>query len=449
VSASFSRTDVPQLAIVRVCSAGGPYDDGDILSIAFSAPSVCRIVRHGELLAPGKVIGESLATADTVGDMPVPAAPVEGMPAPADVARARIEAEPLIPETISISVTVAAGPYAVGDELTLSFLDPRIGRIHSSPLAAARVDATPFEVGRIHSTLSGRASTAGSAETGELLHAAKASLVPAQSTNDDATADALRLDDVLNVTTMRRETERATPRTVESLEDCRPSPLVARTRLAWTSDRAHRFVQVCDRLFTVERLGWYRHALAMRLLLPDEIVCGDLATDREIADDLRILAESALETLGRPMLAAFMPNFSVTSEWLDSLDNAAAAQSLSRLRATLTRRAPARTIGNVTNGEVTRTQGSIALDELTSAPGTSAEALLPLLIANISPLAAVTEKLTAYRAALTELFGQTAGSAEPVRLSQMALPNHTLDDRLWHLVGVVNDAFVAPHESGA
>jgi hypothetical protein len=238
-----------------------------------------------------------------------------------------------------------------------------------------------------------------------------------------------------------------TQRDTERTEVHDPSTLAARTRLVWTRDRAHRFVQVCDRLFTVERLGWYRHAFAMRLLLPDEIACGHVACDCVVADQLDILTASAIETLGRPMLAAFMPSFSVTSEWLDSLDDPAAARALSRMRATLMDGADTRAIQDGANGDASVTEGAIALRELTSAPGTSVEALLPLLIANVSPLPSVTEKLTAYRAALTELFGQTAGSAEPVRLSQMALPNHTLDDRLWHLVGVVSDAFVDPSES--
>jgi hypothetical protein len=367
----FSQTDVPQLAIVRVHSAGGPYAENDILSLAFATPSVCRIVRHGESQV-------TVRGADTSHG-----------------------AESIVPDTISASIIVAAGPYAAGDELTLSFLDPKIARIHLSPLAARRVVRSETGLGmpRMQQSVS--------------------------------------------------EPRVNAPHETEAAEDAGPSMLAAQTRLVWTSDRAQRFVQVCDRLFTVERLGWYRHAFAMRLLLPDAIVCGEAAVDRDIADDLRLLAESATETLGHPMLTAFMPSFSVTSEWLESLDNAVAAKSLSHLRATLMQRAPARTFGEHQSSDVRCTAGTILIDELMSVPVGSAEALLPLLIANVSPLNAVTEKLTAYRAALTELFGQTAGSAEPVRLSQMALPNHTLDDRLWHLVGVVSDEFVAPPESHA
>jgi hypothetical protein len=213
-----------------------------------------------------------------------------------------------------------------------------------------------------------------------------------------------------------------------------------RTRLLWSSDRARRFVQVCDKLFTVDRLGWHRHALTMRLLIPDEVSCGDATADRAIAEHLRVLRASALESLGRPLLAAFMPNFTVTPEWLDALDDPAATRALAALREIFGAHAidPAEAL---VAGDQAWTEGVINRAELDGTPPTSCEALLPLLIANRSPLAAVTEKLTAYRRALIELFGQTAGSAETVRLSHMAQPNHILDDRLWQLVGAVGEGF--------
>jgi hypothetical protein len=213
-----------------------------------------------------------------------------------------------------------------------------------------------------------------------------------------------------------------------------------RTRLLWSADRARRFVQVCDKLFTVDRLGWHRHALTMRLLIPDEVSCRDAIADREITEHLRVLRASALESLGRPLLAAFMPNFTVTPDWLDALDDPAATRALAALREIFAAHASDDAAGPVAKDPVW-TEGEISCTELDGTPPTSCEALLPLLIANVSPLAAVTEKLTAYRRALIDLFGQTAGSAETVRLSHMAQPNHILDDRLWQLVGAVGEGF--------
>jgi hypothetical protein len=178
----------------------------------------------------------------------------------------------------------------------------------------------------------------------------------------------------------------------------------------------------------------------MRMLLPDEIVSTDASSAAEIADHLRLLRESTAEALGRPLVAAFMPNFSVTTEWLDSLDHPTAAHSVSRLREVLLRDSldvePVERDGNIA-----WTEGIVTHRELEEISATSVEAMLPLLIANFSPRATVTEKLTAYRHALIELFGQTTGSPEAVRLSQMTLPNHILDDCLWQLVGCVSEAF--------
>ena len=195
-----------------------------------------------------------------------------------------------------------------------------------------------------------------------------------------------------------------------------------------------------DKLFTVDRLGWYRHAFAMRLLVPDEVSCGDSEADREVAQHLRALRNATAETLGRPLLAAFMPNFSVTPEWLDTLDDPAAARALASVRDVVARYATDEP-NPCESDDPGWTHGDVLRSHLTIAPLANVEAALPLLIANVSRFAAVTEKLTDYRRALIELFGQTAESVETVRLKQMAQPNHTLDDRLWQLVGTVGECF--------
>jgi hypothetical protein len=350
--------DLPDLTIVRALTGAGPFATGDVLSVAFNSPTVGRLERHE----------------------PPQLAAGPGRPG-----------EALLPETLSVAVLVGAGPYAEGDVLTLSFVDPRIARIHASSSQSVCEREQRNEV-----------------QPRTLTDAAPATqaLAPAQPRRSLATANGHGV----------------------------------RTRLSWSADRVRRFVQVSDKLFTVDRLGWYRHAFAMRLLVPDEISCGECEADGEIAQHLRTLRSATTETLGRPLLAAFMPNFSVTPDWLDTLDEPAAARALSGLREVLT--------AHVTN-EPSRyetadsdwTHGEVLRSQLTIAPLASVEATLPLLIANVSTFGSITEKLTDYRRALLELFGQTAESVETVRLKQMAQPNHTLDDRLWQLVGAVGEHF--------
>jgi hypothetical protein len=200
-------------------------------------------------------------------------------------------------------------------------------------------------------------------------------------------------------------------------------------------------VQVVDRLFTVDRLGWYRHALAMRLLVPDEIRCGDAVLDATAAAALQALRDAAIEALGGPLLEAFMPNFSVTAEWLDALDAPAGARSLAHLRTTIeavdvTRAAPAEFAPDPES-----TVGTVLATELSATADLSVEATLPVFIPYRSSFPEVTDRLAAYRHALIELFGQTARSAKLVRLTQMAEPSHALDDRLWQLVGTIGESF--------
>jgi hypothetical protein len=337
--------DLPELTIVHVLTSAGPFAQGDAVSIAFVSPTVARLLPHAaRAISPGG--------GDTA----------------------------LLPETLSARVVVDAGPYAEGDVLTLSFVDPRFARLH----ALARPDPEPRAP-----------ATAPSPFTPE-PHPTPARVL--------TTAGGVR------------------------------------TRLGWSADRARRFVQVCDKLFTIDRLGWYRHAFAMRLLVPDHITCGESTVDATAARHLQTLRTATTETLGRPLVAAFMPNFAVTPEWLDSLDDAAIALPLSSLRETIAPHATQTPFAFETVGD-TWTQGAISRSDLEDAPAGSVESLLPLLVANVSKFDAVTEELTAYRKALVELFSQTARSVEAVRLKQMAQPNHVLDDRLWRLVGAIGECF--------
>ena len=97
--------DLPELTIVRALTGAGPFASGDTLSVAFNSPTVGRLVPHGR-----------------------------SQPA----ARPARAGEAVLPETISVAVLVAAGPYAEGDVLTLSYVDPRIARIHASTPTSSR-----------------------------------------------------------------------------------------------------------------------------------------------------------------------------------------------------------------------------------------------------------------------------------------------------------------------
>jgi hypothetical protein len=177
----------------------------------------------------------------------------------------------------------------------------------------------------------------------------------------------------------------------------------------------------------------------MRMLIPDEIATGDRAADAAATRHLGALRDATVETLGRPLLAAFMPNFSVTPVWLDSLDTAAGARALRSLRDTL---ASATCVDAVPPPPDPQwICGVTERDRFVASAATGLDAALPLLIAPLAENGALAERLASYRAALVELFEQTARSADAVRLNRMTQPNHVLDDRLWHLVGSIGETF--------
>jgi hypothetical protein len=358
-------SDVPELAIVRVLTSGGPFVAGDRVSVAFADPTIGRLVSHDR--------GEVSSSPES--------------PAP------------LFPETISVAVVHGAGPYAPDDVLTLSFIDPTLGRIHSGVRAECkRVDnaqATVAEPPAPPALLPGPPA--------RQLHATASPV--AEAPNEIATKRGIYVS------------------------------------LLWTRERAHRFVQVADKLFTVDRLGWYRHAFAMRLLVPDDVSCGNAESDEEAAGYLRSLRGATFDTLGRPLIAAFMPTFTVTPDWLDTLDNPDAVKALVGLRRALAECDSHRSQALPPPNDPRRTYGYLAAEDLTAGPASSVETLLPKFIANISEFDDVTERLSTYRKALIDLFDGTAQSVETVRLGQMAQPNHTLDDRLWQLIGTVSERF--------
>jgi hypothetical protein len=507
-----THRDFPEIAFVRVLTAGGPYNVGTILSIAFGTPGIGRLAAH-----------------DGSTDV------------------ARNGETSLVPETISARVVRGAGPYSLGSSLTLSFVDPSIARIHATDTpddrrternaapaptnspgppstseraslqpavtldaryeptvriaAPARTDTSPIaktvDLGE-HAIEPGEAMVmhapplraaaplspapseivapvgpapdpTGAAGTAAPVHATPANATPSNAAAEKAApaaspeqnapkaARTIAHSDAIRSTTISFSPpgplDAGATIAAETIASLIPSvslPRVAaqrrnerdgvRVRLDWNRDRVRRFVQVVDKLFTVDRLGWYRHVFAMRLLVPDIVVCGEAQTDVEALRHLHALRAASIETLGRPLLAAFMPNFAVNEEWLDSLDRPGAARALAGLRDALLPLANENPIA-AAELEPSWTVAAIGKRELGAASAANVEALLPLFIPYASPVDVLTEKLAGYRTSLIDIFGQTALSASAVRLNLMAEPNHTLDDRLSQLARAVNETF--------
>lgn len=454
-----TSNDIPELAIVRVVSAGGPYHRGDILSLAFSEPSVGRLAAHGES---------------------------------AGISEWRI-ADSCVPEMVSAVVSTACATYGAGIELTLSFIDPHIARIRAveslehtrhareyaslHPIRSAEDDAVPrgsaFTRAPLPEPFSALvrngvpASLAGSVDGasrdanggaasrdsngGAASRDSSGGAAPRDSNGGAAPRDsnggaasphpkAAAASPNMNVAVASQTPSDATASPYSTAPgDPSPSRPGALVRLQWTPERVRRFISVVDRLFTVDRLGWYRHALAMRLLVPDEIVVSDERTRAEMASRLHELRAAVAQTFGRPLLGAFMPNFSVDTEWLETLDSPPAARALAALREMLLPLVDDRADAVATEPEWTI--GSVLARDLSAMPATSLEALLPVLIPTMAKDAALGARLADYRRTLVDAFGQTVRSSGAVRLGAMTEPNHALDDRLWQLVGAVGAAF--------
>jgi hypothetical protein len=375
------RVVLPDIALVRVQTSGGPYAAGQLLSLAFSTPSAGRLAAHLDSEAESRLpYGE----------------------------------EPLVPERIVVAVCTSSNQFAPGDVLELWFADPRIVRIARASSQAA------FEVPAAAALPEPAAAALPEPAAAALPEPAAAALPEPKAARNMAEA-AVHLAQASPASSARRR---------------------VRVRLRWGRARARRFIQVADKLFTVDRLGWYRHSLAMRLLVPDDISTGDDPTDAEATAHLDVLRVTAAEALGRPLLAAFMPNFSVDAAWLDTIDVPAAARAAAGLRTAIAGRA-VDDDGHFDPGELEAdvTIGVISRSELLDAPASSIETLLPIFIPSASPHQRVGACLGDYRRALIDLFRQTAEAPPAVRLRQMVQPNHALDDRLWHLVGAIGESF--------
>lgn len=342
---------VPQVALARVLSSGGPYRENEILSVAFVDASLARLAPHRE----GDGEGFDRAEARTP----------KGAPR-------------TVPETIVVEVLTDAEPHAKHDRLVLSFVDPQVARVVSGVM-------TPLPILRQALDLQPR-----------------------------------RQDVVAPI--------------VETVPTARAVLLFER----WNEHEARRFIAVVDKLFTVERLGWYRHALAMRLLLPDTIVLGGSARSLEAISHLDLLRAAANEALNAPLLAAFMPHFNLDAAWLASIETPALLGAAAALREIVDRQ---HGVGVDAPHAMPDLIGGIAHEEWTRWGGADTEAFLALLFPSGGRHPGVAQRLSDYRTALLELFGQMAQAPGPVRSNQMAQSNPLLDDRLWNLAGAFQDAW--------
>jgi hypothetical protein len=334
---------LPQLALVRVLSDGGPYRRDDTLSLAFSDPAIARIVAHRHDDA-------ALETCDKDD----------------------------IPEAISATLLGAAAPYERGEMVVLSFRNPSVARIvristHCAPVI---------------------------------------SVVPEAAVQTERAP--LRFD--------------VSPEPADS-PVVRPALLLL---LRWSADDARRFISVVDKLFTVDRLGWYRHTLALRLLLADSLMLNGEAAP-EANRRLGAVRTIAADALNAPLLSAFMPQFSIDVAWLEAIEPPSLAKAVAALRKSIEPHLSETSL--IAHEGEAMLRGTILRRDWDATPPTSLDAFLPLLIPQSALDANVGQRVQEYRTALLELFGQMAQTSATVRLKQM-----TSDERLWNLAGALQDA---------
>lgn len=348
--------ELPAIAVLEVLEGGGPYEAGELLSLASTSARTGRLLAH-KAHQPQWTPGAAM-----------------------------------IPEFVNVRVLGASGAFSNGDILGLSFVDPSAVRIHgnygcvASPLV--RLEPNDTSIPTCAGMLDGDRSSS-----------------------------------------------------------CRSLEPGVRVRAAWDSTRVRRFAQLIDRLFSVERLGWYRHTLTMRLLLPDRIVCANAGVSAEATRRLASLRSATAATLGAPLLAAFMPNFTVTPDWLQSFEDLATAKAVAALVEIIAPEVEG--VCDENSAMIEETSGVINACEFHRAPAASVDALLPLLMPSSSKCTALSETLASYRRDLLELFAQAATSGEPVRFKQMSQPIPLLDDRLRALSEALRKSLATPSLASA
>ena len=331
-----------------------------------------------------------------------------------------------LPRLFAVRVLTPGGPYEPGDTLALAFTVLGIARVLAHEPRRSAATAQPYAV-TIPEALS--ATVVHPAEPYSVGDVVMLSFVDPSVARVHIAHEA-GLRETAHLPLPKAEAQ------PPKLELAATSPFLA---MRWTSDRIRRFVQMSDKLFTVDRLGWYRHSLALRLLLPDEVGGMDASSSATLNEHLQHLRSEATASLGVPLLGAFMPNFVVTPDWLDSLGDSATGNAYQEFRDA----AAAHLNDRVEVGEVAEdvTQSPLREARLVDRRPQSIEAQLALLIPTRSPNSALTEALSAYRNDLVDLFEQMSAAADAVRLKTMSQPNHLLDERLWQLTGTLGEIF--------
>jgi hypothetical protein len=330
------------------------------------------------------------------------------------------------PQLALVRVLSNGGPYRREDVLSVAFADPAIGRVlaHRSE-GSANADWKSGDVPEaVLATFLREASPFAFDETVVL------------SFSNPVLARIVRL-----ATTRSAPLYAADPEQIVQIEETpAPSRPPLMLFLRWSTDDARRFIAVVDKLFTVDRLGWYRHSLALRLLLADSLAFdADADTVAEANRRLETVRTTAADALNAPLLSAFMPQFTIDAAWLDAIEPPSLGKALSALRKCIDPHLCERPVAATECDAMLC--GAISRHEWNAAPAASLDAFLPLFIPHEATDRNVAHRVQEYRHALLELFGQMAQTSKTVRLKQMTSANHVLDERLWNLAGALQDAY--------
>ncbi len=349
-----------------------------------------------------------------------------------------------LPNLASLQIIAAAGPYAAGAVVSLAFNDPTLGRL-AIVGGAVETATSPPPAAEIPDIVLGRLlAAAGPYDVDDLLvlsfvNPVVARIFPIGSANVHHTKNEATSEPPSSPAGICADVP--TPNVAPANERARRAKRSGvMLLLRWCLDDARRFISVADKLFTVDRLGWFRHTLAMRLLLPGEIVVSDVRAAAEMNRHLEDLRTAATDALNAPLLSAFMPGFAIDAAWLETLEPPALIDSAARLRSLLQPHLGANSSEDVAVDAML--SGAIEPSELTSAHPTNLDNFIALLVPQRATDPALRQRLREYRSALLDLFGQMAYASATIRLKQMTSANHLLDERLWNLVGAFQDACV-------
>ena len=187
-----------------------------------------------------------------------------------------------LPQLSSARVLTPGGPYEAGMVLSLAFVDPLVGRLVAHEHLAGReiMQSGAIVPETISVVLLGPAPPY---ESGETI---------ALSFVDPAIARIHRWSNGQHQAPIRVCVEHAAlPEGVNAVPDVavkqRGALAPIGLRLEWTVARVGRMLSLSEKLLAIDRLGWYRHALAMRLLLPDELIIDDPEVADAVARQLR------------------------------------------------------------------------------------------------------------------------------------------------------------------